>query len=281
MLNNSVDGDDGSLSTIIDAMAEHTEIPATNKSELCKAEKNFLARKLYASWLVHIFTTTGVLCALYGIVDIFNDRPARALIWLVIAQIIDGLDGPMARSVDVKKFVPVIDGNVLDLVIDYMTCVVVPVLFILHFAMFPRGFELIMTSLIMISSVLWFSRKDIETNDMWFRGFPAGWNMVVTALWLCDFGHLVNMITSIVFIILTMTPSVKFFHILGSLQLRKTTISITSIMIIVMVLMIFLDGEHHNGYGKLVIVAWLAYYFATSIWRSLQGDELTDIHVHS
>ena len=95
MLNNSVDGDDGSLSTIIDAMAEHTEIPATNKSELCKAEKNFLARKLYASWLVHIFTTTGVLCALYGIVDIFNDRPARALIWLVITQIIDGLDGPM------------------------------------------------------------------------------------------------------------------------------------------------------------------------------------------
>lgn len=265
-----------SLSTIIDVMSEYIESPKIDKSQLCKADRNLLARKLYSSWLIHIFTATGVLCALYGIVDIFNNRPVRALLWLVIAQIIDGLDGPMARSVDVKKYVPVIDGNVLDLVIDYMTCVVVPVLFILHFDMFPDKIELIMASLIMFTSVLWFSRKDIETKDMWFRGFPAGWNMVVTALFLLDYGYTVNVITSFIFIVLTMTPQVKFFHILGSPQFKKITVSFTTILLATMVFMIIFNGYEHNIYGKAIIVAWLFYYVGTSIWRSLQPDELPE-----
>ena len=195
---------------------------------------------------------------------------------MIVAQVIDGLDGPMARSVDVKKFVPVVDGNVLDLVIDYMTCVVVPVLFVLNFDLFPKGLELPIARLIMFTSVLWFSRKDIETKDMWFRGFPAGWNMVITALWLCNFGHIFNTVLCLVFIVLTMTPSVKFFHILGSPQLRIYTVTLSSVLIATMVLMILLDGEHHNMLGKIIISVWLVYYIGTSIWRSLQGDELPE-----
>lgn len=39
----------------------------------------------------------------------------------MVAKVIDGIDGPVARYVNVKKYTPVIDGNALDLVVDYVT----------------------------------------------------------------------------------------------------------------------------------------------------------------
>lgn len=68
---------------------------------------------------------------MFSLVEIIHGHPSRALLWLMLAQIIDGIDGPMARSGDVKRLVPLIDGNALDLMLDYVTCVAAPALFLL------------------------------------------------------------------------------------------------------------------------------------------------------
>lgn len=234
-----------------------------------------LAGRLYAAWSIHSFTASGVLCALFGLVAIFNDHPRSALVWLLVAQIVDGVDGPLARGLNVKKYCPVIDGNALDLIIDYLTCVVVPVIFMLKFEIFPARIELPMAGLILFTAVLWQSRVDIETNDDWFRGFPAGWNLVATSLWLLDFSQTINAISALVFIALTMS-NVKFFHILSSPQFKWLTLSVTTIYMVTMTIMIFAPVDHHHKFGKAVILSWLAYYFAMAIWRTRQGDELPE-----
>lgn len=45
----------------------------------------------------------------------------------------DGLDGTLARKYEVKEMLPHFDGSVLDLVIDYLTYVFIPAIFIYRY----------------------------------------------------------------------------------------------------------------------------------------------------
>ena len=46
--------------------------------------------------------------------------------WLLIAFIVDGIDGPLARRLDTKTHASNWDGAILDLVIDYLNYVFIP-----------------------------------------------------------------------------------------------------------------------------------------------------------
>jgi phosphatidylcholine synthase len=116
------------------------------------------------------------MLALQGVVD---GEVRIALLWLIVSQILDGLDGPIARGLDVEIHAPLINGQILDLVVDYVTCVVVPVAFMLNFEMLPAKYEALIAGFIFLTSALWFARSDIETDDHWFNGFPAVWNLAV------------------------------------------------------------------------------------------------------
>ena len=48
-------------------------------------------------------------------------------------QVLDGLDGPLARRINCREVLPEMDGYVLDLVVDFVTCVVLPAMFVLQF----------------------------------------------------------------------------------------------------------------------------------------------------
>ena len=81
---------------------------------------------------VHVFTALGAVCALFATDAIFSNDAQRLFIWLAIALFIDGIDGTFARAIDVKARLPRFSGERLDLVIDYVTYVFVPVLALLH-----------------------------------------------------------------------------------------------------------------------------------------------------
>lgn len=238
-------------------------------------DKQSNRKNVFLAWCVHTLTTTGALCAMASMVNILNGQPEQSLVWLMVAKVIDGIDGPVARYVNVKKYTPVIDGNALDLVVDYVTCVVVPVLFAVKFSLLPVGLELILSILVIMTSAIWFSRKDIETKDLWFRGFPAEWNFVVTVLWLLNTAPLLNAGFFVIFIILTLMPAAKFAHILSAHQFRTLTVPFTVVAMTTMVLMTLAPNERHNHMGKLIIIVWVVYYLILSLWRSFMlPDEL-------
>lgn len=201
-------------------------------------------------------------------------RPRFALLWLLVAQVIDGIDGPLARKFKVREHLPTIDGRILDLVIDYMTCVVVPVLFALRFHVWPAHGELIVASLVLTTSVLWFSRTDIETNDIWFRGFPTAWNLVIIFFWILGTSPHTNLIISLLFVALTLTPQIKFFHMLSSPQLRKVTIPFTVLAMIEMAWLARMGHHSRHPVARFIVIAWVAYALGMTIWRSLQPDEI-------
>ena len=177
------------------------------------------------AWAIHIFTSTGILVGFLGLLSALDGSPRAALLWMMLAMVIDGLDGPLARKFEGAKVVPKIDGHVMDLVIDYVTCVIAPAFFIHEFRLLPHRWSLFGIGLILLSSLYLFSNTDIQDEDAYFNGFPAMWNLVVNAMFVLQSRPVANLVIVIVFTVLTIVP-VKFIHPIRVKDFRAITLPI-------------------------------------------------------
>ena len=139
-----------------------------------------------AGYALHVMTASGAVAGLLALQAIIDNNIRGALIWLVVCQVLDGLDGPIARKIDVVIHASRVDGFTLDLIVDYLTCVVVTVALLVRLELLPREFQTLIAGLILLMSALWFARTDIETEDHWFNGFPAVWNLAVPTFLVLD-----------------------------------------------------------------------------------------------
>ncbi len=119
---------------------------------------------------------------MFALAAIEEENWRLALLWLLAALAVDGVDGTLARLARVKEKVPRIDGATLDLVVDYLTYVFVPALFIWRAGLVPAALAPALAAAILLSSLYVFARADMKTEDDYFRGFPALWNIVALYL---------------------------------------------------------------------------------------------------
>ena len=141
-------------------------------------------RDIRAAWAVHALTATGVIVGFVALNAVIDGDARAAIVWLVVALLLDGIDGPIARKLEVRKRIPHLNGNSLDLIIDYFTCTIIPVAFLCKFDVLPSKTVGPLGFAILFVSALWMSRDDQETEDGWFNGFPAEWNMIIPTLFL-------------------------------------------------------------------------------------------------
>ena len=76
------------------------------------------------------------------------------------------------------------DGSVLDLVIDYLTYVFIPALFIYRYIDLPEFTHLFTVSVILVSSLFCFCNVNMKSKDNYFVGFPAAWNVVALCVYI-------------------------------------------------------------------------------------------------
>jgi phosphatidylcholine synthase len=131
---------------------------------------------------VHLFTATGAVWAILAMLEAVNRDWSAMFGWLVVALVVDGLDGPLARRYDVKAHAPVFDGELMDLVIDYLTYVFVPAYALFQSGLLPGWTGWSAVIVITFASALYFSDTRMKTRDNSFSGFPGCWNMVVLVL---------------------------------------------------------------------------------------------------
>ncbi len=131
---------------------------------------------------VHWFTATGAVFAMLAMLSATQGKWDVMFLWLVVAFIVDGFDGPMARAADVKTNAPRFDGNLLDMIIDYLTYTFIPAYALFSSGLLPGWTGWIAIILITFVSVLYFADTGMKTRDNSFSGFPACWNMVVLVL---------------------------------------------------------------------------------------------------
>lgn len=104
--------------------------------------------------------------------------------WLGVALLIDGLDGPIARRLNVGEVLPNWSGDTLDLVVDFLTYVFVPAYAITASGLLIPLATYVLGAAIVISGALYFSDRRMKTDDNHFRGFPALWNGAAFYLFL-------------------------------------------------------------------------------------------------
>ena len=179
-----------------------------------------------AAWAVHGFTASGAVLGFLAIISIFNNDLVGAFLWLGLALLIDGIDGSLARKIGVLDKTPNIDGSTLDNVIDYLNYVIIPALMIYWFQMVPNGWEIILPAGMFAVSLYTFANMNMKTNDYYFSGFPAVWNIVVLYFYILNTHPIINVIVILLLFIFTFIP-IKFVHPLRVKKIRNLTIFCT------------------------------------------------------
>ncbi len=130
---------------------------------------------------VHAFTASGAVVGAFALIAARIDRLDAAAFLMLVALLIDGLDGTLARAVDVERHTPEIDGRRLDDMVDFLNFVIVPIVFLQAAALVSHPGWLAAP---VLASAYGFSRRDAKTEDGFFLGFPSYWNILAIYLWL-------------------------------------------------------------------------------------------------
>ena len=216
-----------------------------------------------AAWAVHGFTASGAVLGFLAIISIFNNDQTSSFLWLGLALLVDGLDGTIARKVGVSDKATNIDGSMLDNLVDYLNYVIIPSLMIYWFQMVPNGWEMIVPAGIFAVSLYTFANINMKTEDYYFSGFPALWNIVVLYFYILNTNQYINLMVIIFLSILTFIP-IKFVHPLRVKKLRNITIFCTIIWSATTLKLVTTFPEINLFNEKIVLTIWIAcsFYFA-------------------
>jgi len=226
------------------------------------------------AWLIHAFTASGIVAGMLALIAVVEGRAEAAIAWLLVGTLIDTVDGPLARAWGAAEALPQIDGHLLDTVVDFVGCVVVPLAFVWRFELLPSALALPVLSVAFVTSALWFSRTDMMTEDNWFNGFPTAWNLVVPTMFLINGNAVVNGVIVMVLALLQLS-NVKFVHPGRVVELRPITLAVTSLWLVAIA--VLAEAIHDlPWWGPIVLLIGPAYQIGLTLHRTFGGSEPAD-----
>ena len=182
--------------------------------------------KIIAGVAVHVFTASGAICGVMALHHAASQEWAAAFIWLGVAAIIDGVDGPVARWLDVEKILPRFSGVRLDLVVDYLNYCVVPAFILMRSGIAGDTGGIIVAAVIVLSSLFHFADNESKTDDGFFVGFPALWNVVVLYFFVFDCSPAATIAATLFLAAATFVP-LKWVHPIRVVRWRPMTVAVT------------------------------------------------------
>lgn len=192
-------------------------------------KKPILKKKVTApqakAFSVHLLTASGSFLAFLSLVAASEQRWTAMFWWLGLALLVDGIDGPIARRLEVKEVLPTWSGDLLDSIIDYVTYVLIPAFALYQSGFMGAGLSFLSAALIVVTSAIYYADTGMKTHENFFKGFPVVWNMVVFALFITRPHEYVSLAVVLAAALLTFVP-VNFLHPVRVRRLRKLNLSI-------------------------------------------------------
>ena len=170
-----------------------------------------LSRNAIWAFSIHILTASGAFLAFLSIVEAAEKDFRASFFWLGMALVVDGIDGPLARKLEVKKWWPHWSGDTLDNVIDYVTFVMIPAFILYQSGLLGKYASFTAAAVIVITSAIYYADTRMKTEDYGFKGFPICWNMVVFTLFVVSPSEIFSIIVIGISAILTFMP-ITFIH---------------------------------------------------------------------
>jgi phosphatidylcholine synthase len=226
-----------------------------------------------AAFSVHVFTALGAGVALIAMLEAVREHWAAMFAWLGVALVIDGIDGPMARRLDVVRAQPNWSGEVLDLVVDFVTYVFVPAYAITASGLLLPFAAPLLGIGIAMSGALYFADRRMKTADNHFRGFPGLWNIAAFYLFLLHLPPALGSLGVLILIVLTFAP----FHVVHPVRvvrLRRLTLALVALWSVLALYALLSD--FNPGAAVAILLCAIALYIVGSsaafrLVRSLKG----------
>lgn len=210
-----------------------------------------------AAFSVHIFTALGAGVALIALLEAVREHWAAMFWWLGVALVIDGVDGPLARRLDVERMQPNWSGEVLDLVVDFVTYVFVPAYAITASGLLLPLAAPILGVAIAVTGALYFADRRMKSADNHFRGFPGLWNIAALYLFLLHLPPALSTLGIAILIALTFVPF-KVLHPIRVVRLRWLTLSLIGAW--AALVMVALTNDFQVGTAVKVALCAIAIY---------------------
>lgn len=229
--------------------------------------------RLLAAISVHLLTASGIVWAFFSIDAVIHDEFYTALLWLGLAYFVDMIDGSLARLAKVKEILPEFDGALLDNIIDYITYVLIPALFLYRANLLPEGTGLPVAAVICLASTYQFCQVEAKTPDNYFTGFPSYWNVAVLYLFLLKLDPFLNLVFLLLLVVLVFVP-IQYIYPSRTREFQKLNLAATALWGLAMVLILW-QYPHQNPallYGSL---AYLLYYMGVSLYLTVRRNRRT------
>ena len=199
---------------------------------------------------VHLLTATGAVFAMLALLAAVEGRYPLMFLWLVVALVVDGVDGPLARKYDVQTNAPRVDGALLDLIIDYLTYVFIPAYALFAADLLPGWMGWAALLIITFASAIYFADTTMKTNDYSFEGFPGCWNMVVVTIFALEPPAGLSLVVICALSVAMFLP-LRFVHPVRTARWRRLTLPIAVVWVVCAA------WAAANGFDKQSWAGWL------------------------
>src|SRR5258708_39623747 len=211
-----------------------------------------------AAFAVHVFTACGAACALLALIAAVGAVWAKMFVWLGVALIVDGVDGPFAWRLRTAELLPRWSGDVLDLVVDILTYVFVPAYAMSTSGLLPQVLAIPLGALIVVTGSLYFADRQMKTSDYYFRGFPALWNVAAFYLFLLKLPPWLGALAVVALAALTFVP----FHVVHPIRiLHLRAITVAALIVWALLAVVAVADGLAPGFWAVAALCVLALYF--------------------
>ena len=207
---------------------------------------------------VHLFTATGAIWAVLALLAAVDGDWSTMFVWLIVAMVVDGIDGPLARRYRVKDNWPTYDGVAMDLMVDYITWIFIPAFALFKSGLLPGWTGWVCTIAIVFGSILYMADTRMKTKDNSFAGFPACWNMLVLVLFALKPSYWVILALVIPLTVAMFLP-VKFIHPVRTERWRALSLPMMGAWVVFALWAIAVDFHPQSWalWGLVVSSIWL------------------------
>ena len=232
------------------------------------------ARIRAAAWAVHILTMSGLVWASLAMLATIHREFTWMWVWLLVALVVDGVDGTLARRAKVSEIIPWFDGGIVDIVVDYLTWTFIPAVFMyVALPMGPRPLAGLLMALILSSSMFCYANKQWKSTDYYFVGFPAAWNIVALMFYVLQTPAVFNIIVTLIFVVLTLVPT-HYAHPARVKRFRALNIGAVAVWFLATCWLVAIYPHRPLSLVAVLIVSG-GWFLLAGVLRSIRGEEST------
>jgi len=220
------------------------------------------------AFAVHLLTACGAGLAFLALLEAVREHWAAMFVWLGLALLVDGIDGPIARRLNVNSVLPDWSGDTLDLVVDFLTYVFVPAYAIANSHLLPPVAAPVLGLAIVITGALYFADRRMKVDDNHFRGFPGLWNAAAFYLFLLKPPPFLGALVFAGLVLLTFVP-IHTIHPLRTRRGRLLTLALIVVWSALTVYSLVMNFEVDTAVKIILVVIALYILFLDLGFRAV------------